>query len=420
MPSLPLTFAQCCRELQLDAAAARLLEPHFISEAPNWPGTTFFLDDAFIQRYYPRLQAAVIPLDTLLQTAALARQSPAVQLYAWLLYRCFYVTFTPGSLNQMPDLTGIFGVHAGGFHLLVALAAFPLVEAGMAKAGLPLHYSNYVGNWFYETNLNYAAAHGGNNGYPARQFGWVANFIKARVLRIGRFEYELHDLPEWVPAVYRRKSDRKLLFLCREGWHFDAEGLRAHPDQGILRTSLRFADNSVTGTPINPHGIPDLQQTTTISLDDFEEAVSAWEMVPSIHIPAGGGMTPDAALQSLREARTVFKTCLGRDLRAFVCMSWILSPDWERELPDSNLAKFRQLGYLTPGLPPSGLDGLYFIFGCSGTPDWNQLPADNSIRRAFHRVHADGRPLRNGAIFFACEDLDLLEPGYYRSGIRSL
>lgn len=387
---------------------------------PAGPAPRFFLTTNFIRSYYPRLDAAVVPLNTLLQIANQARQSPAAQLYAWIVYRCFYVTFTPGSLNQMPDLTGLFGLNAGLFHLLIALAAFPLVEASMAKAGLPLRYSNYVGNWFYETNLNYAAGHGGVNGYPARQFGWVANFIKARVLRIGRFEYEIHDLPEWVPAVYRRKTDRKLVFLCREGWHFDAEGLRIQPDQSVLRTSLRFTEGNVTGTPINPWGIPDQQQEITLSLNDFEEAISAWEMVPSIHIPAGGNMTTEAVLQSLREARSVFKTYLGRDLRAFVCISWILSPDWERELPNSNLAAFRRLGYLTPGLPPSGLDGLYFIFGTSGEPDWDKLPADNSIRRAFHRVHAAGRPLRNGATFFACDDLDKLEPEYYRSGTRSL
>ena len=94
------------------------------------------------------------------------------------------------------------------------------------------------------------------------------------------------------------------------------------------------------------------------------------------------------------------------------CISWVLNPEWEREMPDSNIAKFQRMTYMTPGTC-SGTDGLFFVFG-TNTPDWQNFPADNSLRKAFHRVHERHGALANGGMFVMTADLDKLDDGFYR------
>ena len=84
-------------------------------------------------------------------------------------------------------------------------------------------------------------------------------------------------------------------------------------------------------------------------------------------------------------------------------------------MPDSNLAKFMRMLYLVPAYLSSGRDGLFFIFGRDQDEDWSNYPADNSMRRAFHRIRESGRKLRSNGMFVFADDLDRLEDGFYRN-----
>ena len=70
------------------------------------------------------------------------------------------------------------------------------------------------------------------------------------------------------------------------------------------------------------------------------------------------GMTPEKVLSSLREAKGFFKQYFHQDVRMFTCVSWVLNPEWEREMPDSNIVRFQRMTYLTPGTS-SGTDGTF-------------------------------------------------------------
>ena len=97
----------------------------------------------------------------------------------------------------------------------------------------------------------------------------------------------------------------------------------------------------------------------------------------------------------------------------FSCISWVLNAEWEREMPDSNIARFQRMMYMTPGTS-SGVDGLFFVYG-TNTPDWQNFPAENSLQKAFHRLHERRGVVRSGAMFVMTEDLDKLEENYYRN-----
>ena len=96
----------------------------------------------------------------------------------------------------------------------------------------------------------------------------------------------------------------------------------------------------------------------------------------------------------------------------FCCSSWILNPDWETELPDSNMAKFIRTGWLVPATPWNKA-GLFFVFGKDDV-DLENLPETNSLYRAFRSLKKQGRDLRPGSIFFMAEDLDDLCENFYR------
>ena len=88
-------------------------------------------------------------------------------------------------------------------------------------------------------------------------------------------------------------------------------------------------------------------------------------------------------------------------MAAISCFSWIFNNDFEAELPESNLTKFMRQVYLFP-FPSVGVEGLAFVFGKSDS-NWADYPADNSLRRAFHRLRTQGKRLKAGGMFITPE-----------------
>ena len=123
-------------------------------------------------------------------------------------------------------------------------------------------------------------------------------------------------------------------------------------------------------------------------------------------------MTLSEVEASLLEARDFFPRYFNRSAAAFSCASWIYNNDFERELPESNLAKFMREVYLLP-FPSCGVEGLQFVFG-KADAQWAHYPADNSLRRAFHRIRESGRMLKCGAMFIESRGLNNFGQQIYR------
>lgn len=372
-----------------------------------------FLSDEYIVKYYPLSHGDPALLPQLLEVAAVTRANPAAKLYAWVLYRGFFLA-EPGNLRKMPLPEKVFGEQAGLFQFLVALGGFPRIEAACQKLGIPHEYVVEMGRWLGGTIKIFESGHQGLPGHHLGQTHWMRHYMDGQLFRIGRFEYLIHSQPDWSPAIYRRRADGQALALCRDGWLLDADGYRTADESG-RKVTLELRDGQIHGTPITPLGRALTDKRLALDLNEWEAMATPWDWVPSVHIPVGGGMNPEIALESLKEAKAFFRKYFNRDIRLFVCGSWILNPDWEQELPDSNLAKFMRMLYLVPAYLSSGRDGLFFIFGRDQDEDWSNYPADNSMRRAFHRIRESGRKLRSNGMFVFADDLDRLDDGFYRN-----
>ncbi len=410
-----MRLEQFRRILGFDEAAERILAPHWKPALTSLPARLEFLDPDFVRENFILTGAAPALTPRLLATAARAADIPAARLYAWLLFQAYFIRGDQRELAALPPVETLFGDDAGLLHLLVALGTFPLIRRTLDRLGIPQSQLTEMAKWLRGTIDIYAAGHGGRPGHSLQQLFWMRHYIKGELFRIGRFEFLIHPQQEWSPAIYRRRRDGAVLALCRDGWELDRDGYRAMPGETAFTARLEFRDGRVFGTPISPLGMALTERVVALSPEEWEAVLTPWEWVPSVHIPGGGGMTPERALTSLREAKRFFREYFHRDIRVFSCASWILNPVWERELPESNLTRFMRMLYLTPGYVSSGRDGLFFVFGRDGEKDWSRYQTDTSLRRAFHRVHESGGKFTNGGSFVLTEDLDRLKDGFYRN-----
>ena len=376
-----------------------------------------FMRKEFYTKYYPLCKG---PENSLIFPAMekverILESNPAAARYAWMLH--YALLLAPKNIHNMPwrEPVEVFGKNSGIFLLMIALSALPLVRKKHEELNLPEKYMHGIAEWIGGTIGIYAAAHNGQPGHTITQTYWLRYSINGELFRIGRLEFLPGVWNPELPAVYRNRNDRSLAVLCQDGWAFDKEGFRVDPEQKTpaFTAKLIFMDDSITGTPISPYGFPVPEQTVTLNRKDWEPVCAPWEKNLTIHIPGGGGITTEALYQSLRDAKEFYKKYFGEDYKVFTCMSWLFNPAWEKELPESNIAKWQKQVYLTPPLPPAGMPGYFFVYGTvNGDP--RSQPVTSSLHKAFCNIIERGEPLRWGGMFFMAEDIEEYGTEYYR------
>ena len=324
---------------------------------------------------------------------------------------------------SLPRLTDIAGEAEGGLlDLALALDGGDAIEAKFAMMGLPREYAPAALDRIRGSVLDYGRFHDGRLGYPETQHHWMRHFVNGKLFRIGRLEYMVEPKPLMLgPAFYRRKKDGAVIGLCRSGWKLNADGFqlwRDDPSECAVREAvLEVGEHAVRGIPVDPAGFAEVRRTVTLPLDEFEPMWGENDFVPDIHIPGGGGMTPELCKASLIDAVEFFRHYFYREVKGFTSFSWIYNPDFCEVLPESNLAKFMRELYLSPVLS-CGQDGLDFVFGKSDR-DWTDYPANNSLQRAFHRLRESGKRLKEGGMFIEARGLAAFGTNLYRKEYRS-
>ena len=387
------------------------------AESRRPAGTLPFLTLDFSRKYYPLTGCPPSNFERIREVVRLVEECPAAAELAWMIHYGAFLRKPPFRFPAIPLPEKIFGDNAGMFQFLVAQSCLPLVEETMERRNIPVSYAHDIAKWLKGANQIFETGHNGLPGFNFSQIPWLRNYVDGRLFRIGRLEFLMHTPIDWLPAVFRNRETDSVIALCPDRWRFLPDGSRAHidtPDSEAVFTSLKIRDGFVEGTPIRPDGTVLLGQTVRLDLNSWTPACTPWEIVPSVHIPGGGGMTPEAVKASLLEARRFFRTYFDRDIRLFGCCSWILNPDWETELPESNMVKFLREGYAFPGVEIRGIEGLFFVFG-SDNADPLSFPGDNRMFEAFRRLLRSGKTLRTGGVFFLADKLDEYGTQYYRT-----
>jgi hypothetical protein len=133
--------------------------------------------------------------------------------------------------------------------------------------------------------------------------------------------------------------------------------------------------------PISPYGCA-LQQRVCLPYKEWQVALRQGDTVLDIHVPGEGALTLQALRDALSQAESFFDQYYPqRPFVAYMCDSWLFSPQLEALLPvDSKILHWQHEGYLLPS--DDGSESfLSFTFG-SKTIDLATAPQDTRLRRA--------------------------------------
>ncbi len=393
-----MCFEEFASRVNLIAAQRVLVEPLWErAQETNAP----IFDCDFYHKWYP-LTGASKSLYPRMDEVSRVVASDALlrKLGDIIYYGAFLKSGEAAEFTLFSYVKDVLGENEGIFYLMIALGALPLTEDKFRELNIPVSYAHAIADWLKGTIAIYEAGHDGIPGFNLSQLPWMQFYVKGRLFRIGRLEFLTHSYEHQSrPAVYRNKKDGGLTLFCREGWSFTASGdMVSPPTDETITTHLSVGVSSVTGTPIARDGSVSPGEVMTLSTEEWEPLASAWDMVPSLHIPGGGGMTPEKVRASIKEACEFFRTYFKQEIKFFFCQSWILNPGWKDVIPESNIVKFREEGHCFPQTIRKGAkDGLFFIYG---RDDVNPLEVEpkNKMQAAFKSLFERGMPLRTGGI----------------------
>ncbi len=121
--------------------------------------------------------------------------------------------------------------------------------------------------------------------------------------------------------------------------------------------------------------------------------------VINVHIPSEGGkFNREARLDSYKRAYEFFRDVMKKDIDVFICDSWLLYPANKQILPEkSNIVSFMDdfciyasVDYSNPRYD------LWRIYGADANKPYNELPRDNSLKRAYADWLEAGNPVGEG------------------------
>ena len=374
-------------------------EASFLS-APRRP---FFLDETYILRCSALAEYPEELLPDLLDMARELREDPALRVLAWHLYRLYCIL--PG-FKAPPDHIELTGARTGLLYALLLLSVHPHLKLRMELEGLPPELADRAMSRCTSLLGNRNILYPGEKGLQGRALPFVLNYKNSPCFRIGRFDFVLSGVPGHYPELFRSRKDRHYTALCKNDWHPDEEGfLLPNDDTTVPGTVFTIDGKCASGRVIDLKTGRVTKETAVLDLAEYERLLPPDAHVLLMHIPGGGGMTPEKCRESFLLARSfTAKYFPERPFAAFGCTSWVFNPDWREYLPDSNIARFQKATLAFP-FPANPKSGLYFIFG-RDDGDPATYPQDNSMRRAMVRAWREKGKLRSAGMLLPFDETE--------------
>ncbi len=341
-------------------------------------------------------------LEPLLAMAARVRADEGLlDLAAYMHWRIF-MDRDPNSQYAWPQPAPLEGDEVGCFHFLVALGFPPAFTASQRGRGIPADIIEATCGQVpcYAYNFHRATGHAG---IFQNQLSWLHVYMPpGRYYRLGRLEFQLTTYGHPF-QVYRRRSDGAVCALCQPGhWYLPSgDACFANGDRPAeaWEPKLKEVVDGVEGHPVDANGRVS-RETVFLPAGEWERALAPGDAVLMMHIPSGGGMTPELVRDSLSRAIPFFDHYFpDRPVRAIVCSSWIFSNQLVDILPStSNILALQKMVHLVP-LASTPSSGLWFVFLVQPPFDVATLPRDTSMRRAIADWLAAGNVFHHGGMF---------------------
>ncbi len=179
----------------------------------------------------------------------------------------------------------------------------------------------------------YEKVHDGQTGLE--QVYWISRHLCAKILRLGRLQYEPKVFNQHV-RIYRDNRSANLLTLADGNLCCTEQGYLALEDTASFTTGWYEDDTIITAHQVDTLNARILSKPTTFLKADLQLIADKHTEVVFIHIPADGKLDIQAVEESLALANKQFPThCL------FFCVSWLLDPALLLVAPqESNIVSF--------------------------------------------------------------------------------
>ena len=213
----------------------------------------------------------------------------------------------------------------------------------------------------------------------AKYVDWMRDFVNCKILRIGRFNFEIEEA--WDIAAFRRGSEVCVMLretaIHKSGRVFgsvDCEDTEGSFEADILETREYFEGYPVENGLCQSEKVRLYKNEWTKFLDNGDPVIS-------VHIPSGEPLDFDKNTADFCRALKIFTDIYGK-IPAFYCSSWMLDVDIEKIMgKKTNLTRFGDRFIRFPS-KSKGKSVFKYLFNTLKTDDLDALPENTSMQRA--------------------------------------
>lgn len=240
-------------------------------------------------------------------------------------------------------------------------------------------------------------------------FLWLAICKNAVVFRVGRFNLELREAYKSNFFAFTNSSNETKI-LMDNGYrvHFGGQLLGSsgtNENEECFLTEFKETDTYYEGYAVNDNTATVESIKSILPKNQWSLFCKPGDDIISIHIPGAQPFSKEIVESSIDEGRRFFKKLYpDKDIKAFICISWLISPALKSILkPTSNIIEFQNLFTKFPHVSV-GLDVFNFVFRKSVSKlsdiDINLLPENTSLEKGLKEIYKSGNCIyETGGIF---------------------
>jgi len=372
---------------------------HFFQRVTGPDGCVDFLDPSYVSQACEYLNVPAEIAEAFRAEAERIRGDAGRSQLAVSFHRELFIEKQPA--KPVNDRLLAMGPESGMFAAVVYLGGLPQVMEVYDAKGIPEQVLiDTLGDmviWMRHHRNKHGA-------WGLSQLHWLIRHWSGHLFKLGRLQFMniAYDKPV---KAFRHKATGRVLALADSGVRFRADGQvdgtnGVFDPEGGWTSHYAFDGKAHTGNPIGPDGSAS-RETAVLPADEWELVLQRGDPVLDVHIPEGEKMAHERCLDSYRRA-VVFWADHFPEIRpkAFVCTSWLLSPQFRTLLPpDSNIVRFQRDYYVTPVLSDEE-QTLERVFGFGTKLEHlPNVPRETSLQRIVYDYLASGGRIHGAAGF---------------------